>query len=65
MDVVALWALKGVDMEAPTAGSDPRQHRCCFADWTHRSDMEGHDARLVSGGSATLSVTGWMPLQGR
>ena len=44
MNVAALWALKGVDMEAPTAGRGPRQHRCCccFADWTQRSDMEGH-----------------------
>jgi hypothetical protein len=65
MDVAALWALKGMDMEAPAAGRGSRQHRCCLADRAQRPNMEGHDTRLASGGSATLSVTGWMPFQGR
>jgi hypothetical protein len=33
-DVVALWALKGADMKSQAAGRNPRQYRCCLADWT-------------------------------
>jgi hypothetical protein len=34
MDVVAFRALEGADMKSQAAGRNPRQHRCCLADWT-------------------------------
>ena len=56
--VVAQGALKCAKVIAGWAGGDASQHRLCLAFRAGWSRDIGHHARLRSGGSATLSVTG-------
>ena len=58
MYVIAQGALKCTKVIAGWAGGDASQHRLCLAFRAGWSRDMGHHARLRSGGSATLSVTG-------
>jgi hypothetical protein len=57
MDQTASRTFECPDVKARRSGGDTCQHHCCLA-LRARWSMNDHDARLGSGGSATLSVTG-------
>jgi hypothetical protein len=57
MDVIASRAPECSDVKAGRSGCDAGQHGSCFACRAKWSE-DDHNARLDSGGSTTLSVTG-------
>jgi hypothetical protein len=76
VNVVALRALKRAEVETHACRHDAGKHHVGMALWASRAmdlsvDVIGqeigflHDASLRGGGSATLSVTGNMPVKQR
>jgi hypothetical protein len=57
MDVIARRTAECPDVKAGRSWCDAGQHGFCFARRAKWSE-DDHDARLGSGGSTTLSVTG-------